>query len=766
MVVKIEILLSHEDFVRALSRRLVIDEHVVDDVVQETFLAALEKPPRAAGALRTWLGTVARNFIFSMRRDDSRRVLRERASGRTDGAPSPAEIVEREAARRCLVESVLDLDEIYRDPILLRYYEDCPPREIARRLGLPVETVRTRLKRGLAQLRKDLDALYGGDGRSWCIALLLVSGLEKKFLAPGIWAATAEKIPGLLAMNANRAAALIAAGLLTATAVFVILFADGTEALPSLPAATHQVSVPPTIVTIDDKNVALDARETEPAGKEIPSSPPSGLSPTVSVARNRTPVKSYQRRDSMSSRRRFEVAQKGQDIKVPYNMVRIPAGEAWLGMHKKQVKELGEGQSTTLSFLSGSIPRHKEEVEDFFCDRYEVTNAQWAHFLESTDREPSQFLVEMSWRGKKTFPEKEANFPVRNVDLDDARAFSRWCGKRLPTETEWMRAASGKKGTLYAWGNQYDSRKYTTRDRLTRREKLMPVGTYPGGVSPFGVHDMTGSVWEWTESPFEPYEGFDAISYWVGRRKVTLSPGFDGRQYVVKGGVYNGNDLVNLLPVRQPCLGNTNLDSLGFRCVKDVEPGATVFKYVQGDLLGSEHAGLDLVGERSFVIEAVEEGAAGSFLIPGFEYFMIAPVRSIPATEREIKTQSIETPQVFGVLSTSVQLDEPELSPGTYLLAYRHSGESKKSKNKTAQLDLRSEFGVDYPEKRNLVLFIKPKGLVAGYVNGSIRSKRPRDNYVEARVRSRTYVQVYTDIEQPYSARFEFHVRLEDNPFQ
>ncbi len=755
MVVKIEILLSHEDFVRALSRRLVIDEHVVDDVLQETWLAALERPPHAAGALRAWLGTVARNFIFSMRRDDRRRVLRERTVHKQDGAPSPAEIVEREAARRCLVESVLDLDAIYRDPILLRYYEDRPPREIAKRLNLPVETVRTRIKRGLAQLRKNLDAVYGGDGHSWCIALLLVSGLEKKFLAPGLWAAVVEKIPSIFVMNASRVAAVSAAGLLAATAIFVTLFIDETETQPTLIAAAHQSAAPTADVFTVKENASPATKEIEPARGETHTPRSEGYEiarPDAPTEPRSAPASSLGERRS----RRVNATHFGQETAVPHNMVRIPAGETWLGMDEKQVKSFGAGQSSTLALLSGSIPRHAVEVDAFYCDRFEVTNAQWAHFLEATGRKPSQLLVELSWRGKTTCPDKEARLPVRNVDLNDARAFARWCGKRLPTEAEWMRAASADKGALYSWGNEYDPGNCSTRETHTRREKLMPVGSHPGGVSPFGVHDMTGSVWEWTETAFEAYQGYEPLVHSVGRRKEVLIPGFDARQFVVKGGVYNGNDLVNLLAIRQPCLAITNLDSLGFRCVKDVEPGSTLFKHVRNDLTGSIYAGIDLAQERIFVAEAVEEATHEQHLTPEFDYLLIAPMRSIPATEKKIRNQSPQSPQVIGVLSTSRPLDDPSLPPGTYILAYRHNGQSPDTKTKD----------VDYPRNRSLILFMSPKGVVVGHVDGRISSKKLRHNNVEARIGSRISIQLLTEIVPPYSARFEFGVRIKANPFR
>ena len=80
MALNPESLLAHADFVRALARSLVLDEHRADDVVQETWLAALQRPPGFGGNLRSWLGTVVRNFAFMARRSDQRRMRRERAA--------------------------------------------------------------------------------------------------------------------------------------------------------------------------------------------------------------------------------------------------------------------------------------------------------------------------------------------------------------------------------------------------------------------------------------------------------------------------------------------------------------------------------------------------------------------------------------------------------------------------------------------------------------------------------------------------------------
>ena len=141
MSIKPEYLLAHSDFVRILARSLILDKDQAEDVVQETILPALEKPPSTPKALSSWLDRVVRNFVYALNRSNQRRELREQGAVRSGQVPSPADILEREADRQHVVNAVLDLEPAYRDPIVLRFYENLPPRDIANQLELPVETV-------------------------------------------------------------------------------------------------------------------------------------------------------------------------------------------------------------------------------------------------------------------------------------------------------------------------------------------------------------------------------------------------------------------------------------------------------------------------------------------------------------------------------------------------------------------------------------------------------------------------------------------------
>lgn len=168
-----EELLSHADFVRYLARSLVFDENKAADVAQDTLMAGLEHPPAEDKPLRAWLAGVARNFTRKEYRGVQRRRAREQVvAAQTENiAPSASEIAAREEIRRSVVEAVQALEEPWRSVILLRYYEGLPHKEVAERLDIPLETMRTRLKRGLAKLRERLDTMHGGERNKWMSAL-------------------------------------------------------------------------------------------------------------------------------------------------------------------------------------------------------------------------------------------------------------------------------------------------------------------------------------------------------------------------------------------------------------------------------------------------------------------------------------------------------------------------------------------------------------------------------------------------------------------
>ncbi|MEM7164544.1 MAG: sigma-70 family RNA polymerase sigma factor [Planctomycetota bacterium] len=195
----IEELLQHEDFVRGLAHRLVFGGDRVDDVVQSTWLAALKRPPAPGPGLKAWLATVVRNVVRQQGRNEDRKHRREQRSFSPTTVSTPEELLEREELRRRIVDAVRQLDDRQRDVVLLRFFEGLPPRTIAAQLGVPVETVKTRLKRGMARLREQLDDRANGNRRSWQLALLpLAMPVPPLKVASGAGATAASIGKGIL----------------------------------------------------------------------------------------------------------------------------------------------------------------------------------------------------------------------------------------------------------------------------------------------------------------------------------------------------------------------------------------------------------------------------------------------------------------------------------------------------------------------------------------------------------------------------------------
>ena len=213
-----EDLLEHAGWIRALAGRLV-GEDDADDLVQETWAAALGHGPRRAGPTGPWLSGVLRNLARMRGRSEANRGAREASVASGDPLPSANELAQRAELQRRLVDSVLRLEEPYRATLLLRYYEGLTPAEIARRRGEPAATIRSRLHRGVERLRSELDQEHGGR-EAWAATLMPLA-----FSAGA--AAPALPLTGAVLMKGAVAGAFaIGVGL----AVIVAMKAGGEEA--------------------------------------------------------------------------------------------------------------------------------------------------------------------------------------------------------------------------------------------------------------------------------------------------------------------------------------------------------------------------------------------------------------------------------------------------------------------------------------------------------------------------------------------------------
>lgn len=231
------------------------------------------------------------------------------------------------------------------------------------------------------------------------------------------------------------------------------------------------------------------------------------------------------------------------------DMVLIPAGPFIMGYDKRWPDE---------------GPSHTVNLADFYIDKYEVTNIQYEEFVKTTKRMPPLY-----WRNGQYPPEK-AMHPVVMVNWYASKEYCQWAGKRLPTEEEWEKAARGTDGRIFPWGNTFDMNKSNNPQRwkaLGLPGDTMPVGSFSHGKSPYGLYDMAGNVWEWTESWYLPHPG-----------NTHITENFGHKYKVAKGGSWKDCSFYRC-GLSGPTFNrgffdpNTMTRSFGFRCARDVAAG-------------------------------------------------------------------------------------------------------------------------------------------------------------------------------------------------
>lgn len=210
-------------------------------------------------------------------------------------------------------------------------------------------------------------------------------------------------------------------------------------------------------------------------------------------------------------------------------MVFVPAGTFSMGSTRKETDRIieectraGEPESLCKAWYEKELPASTVRMEAFYLDRYEVTTALFERFVSATryrttaEQQGSGF-VPIEQEGKwQTIAVKGAAWRtpsgpaaralpdhlVVQVSWHDALAYCTWAGKRLPTEGEWEYAARGTAGRRYPWGDAWDAARVNGNRTV---KTTTPVGSYLGGGSPLGIHDLAGNVWEWTSSLYRPY---------------------------------------------------------------------------------------------------------------------------------------------------------------------------------------------------------------------------------------------------------------------
>jgi formylglycine-generating enzyme required for sulfatase activity len=264
-------------------------------------------------------------------------------------------------------------------------------------------------------------------------------------------------------------------------------------------------------------------------------------------------------------------------------MVHIPAGEFEMGNNSREGWDNDES------------PLHTVYLDDFYIDQYEVTNQLFADFLNDQDNQTEGHAawfdtddedarihhLNGEWKADSDFE----NHPVVEVTWYGARAYCEWDKKRLPTEAEWEKAARGTEGNIYPWGNEFDSSLANGDDEKIEDAYLIPctpsccdgydrtasVGSFPGGISPYWVHDMAGNVWEWVYDYYKE----NYYSHSPSTNPIAESETGDASWVprVLRGGSWNDYSVYSLRSSnRASDLPNTSTYNIGFRCAASTPP--------------------------------------------------------------------------------------------------------------------------------------------------------------------------------------------------
>jgi len=246
---------------------------------------------------------------------------------------------------------------------------------------------------------------------------------------------------------------------------------------------------------------------------------------------------------------------------APDGMVRIPGGTFNFKVQGIEI-EGDVSPYVDVQYAWEDSPRrfheHPMQVAPFFIDKFPVTNAQFKKFVDATHYSPRDAINFLRDWKNGTFPSGWDNRPVTWVSLEDARAYAAWAGKRLPHEWEWQMAAQSTDGRVYPWGDLWLPANVPMPVTGRAMTSPDPVDAHPQGASPYGVMDLVGNVWQWTDE------------YEDDHTRAAIVRG--GEYYEPQGSIWYfpeafRNDQHGKLLLMAP--GYDRSGGVGFRCVVD-----------------------------------------------------------------------------------------------------------------------------------------------------------------------------------------------------
>jgi iron(II)-dependent oxidoreductase len=275
------------------------------------------------------------------------------------------------------------------------------------------------------------------------------------------------------------------------------------------------------------------------------------------------PLSSFSHEWKVTPQQLVEIASTKPAPAAPAEMIRIPDGDYLFKVQGIEIEGFNDN-GVDVQYPWEDSPRryheHPMHVKSFWIDKYPVTNAQFKKFMDATHYHPQDDLNFLRDWKNGAYPEGWANKPVTWVSQEDARAYAAWEGKRLPHEWEWQYASQGKDQRLYPWGNALDATAVPVPDHGRSMRGPDDVSAHPSGASAFGVMDMVGNVWQWTDEYVDEHTRGGVLrggSYYQPQGSIWYFP----QAY--------RNDEHGKLLLMAP--SKDRAATLGFRCVQDVE---------------------------------------------------------------------------------------------------------------------------------------------------------------------------------------------------
>jgi len=274
-----------------------------------------------------------------------------------------------------------------------------------------------------------------------------------------------------------------------------------------------------------------------------------------------TPLSSYSHEWKVLPQQIIPISPTKAASSAPAGMAKIPEGEFLFRVSGIEIEGMND-VGVDVQYPWEDSPRRFHEraihVKSFYIDKFPVTNADFKKFIDATHYHPKDDLNFLRDWKNGTYPSGWENKPVTWVSLEDAREYSAWVGKRLPHEWEWQYAGQGTDLRLYPWGNDWDSAAVPVPDKSRTMRGPDDVTAHPKGASPFGVMDLVGNVWQWTEELVDEHTRAGIVrggSYYQPQGSIWYFPQ-----------AYKLNEHGKLL-LMSPSMDRSA--AVGFRCVQD-----------------------------------------------------------------------------------------------------------------------------------------------------------------------------------------------------